>query len=60
MIYNALKKLPKESQPKLIESVRLDAILNGSINVIWREIYERDKKVIKKIDLNKMKTLMVL
>ena len=43
-IYNALKKLPKESQPKLIELVRLDTILNDSINVVWREIYERDKK----------------
>ena len=55
MIYSALKKLPKESQPKLIELVRLDTILNDSINVIWHEIYERDKKSIKKIDPNKTK-----
>ena len=57
MIYSALKKLPKESQPKLIELVRLDTILNDSINVIWREIYERDKKGIKKIDVNKIKNV---
>ena len=56
-IYNALKKLPKESQPKLIELVRLDTILNDSINVVWREIYERDKKMIKKIDVNKTKNV---
>ena len=47
-IYNALKKLPKESQPKLTELVRLDTILNDSINVVWREVYERDKKNDKK------------
>ena len=57
MIYSALKKLPKESQPKLIELVRLDTILNDSINVIWREIYERDKKGLKKIDVNKIKNV---
>ena len=57
MVYNTLKKLPKESQPKLIELVRLDTILNDSINVIWREIYERDKKGIKKIDINKIKNI---
>ena len=57
LIYKALKKLPKESQPKLIELVRLDTILNDSINVIWREIYERDKKGIKKIDVNKIKNV---
>ena len=48
LIYSALKKLPKESQPKLIELVRLDTLLNDSISVIWREIYERDKKRYKK------------
>ena len=47
-IYDALKKLPKESQPKLIELVRLNTKLNNSINVVWREIYERDRKVFKK------------
>ena len=57
MIYTALKKLPEESQSKLTELVRLDTILNDSINVIWREIYERDKKGIKKIDVNKIKNV---
>ena len=57
MIYGALRKLPNESQPKLIELVRLDTILNDSINVVWREIYERDKKMIKKIDVNKTKNV---
>ena len=57
MIYSALKKLPTESLPKLTELLRLDTILNDSINVIWREIYERDKKGIKKIDVNKIKNV---
>ena len=57
LIYSALKKLPKESQPQLIELVRLDTILNDSISVIWREIYERDKKGMKKIDVNKIKNV---
>ena len=48
LIYRALKKLPKESQLKLTELVRLDTILNDSMNVIWREINERDKKRYKK------------
>ena len=48
LIYSALKKLPNESQQKLTELLRLDTILNDSINVIWREIYERDKKRYKK------------
>ena len=55
LVYTALIKLPNESQPKLTELLRLDTILNDSINVIWREIYERDKKGIKKIDVNKIK-----
>ena len=59
MIYSALRKLPKGSQPKLIELVRLDTILNDSINVIWHEIYETDKKGIKKIDVNKTKNIDV-
>ena len=54
---NALKKLPNESQPKLIELIRLYTLLNDSINVIWRQIYERNKKVIKKIDINKIKNV---
>ena len=57
MIYNAFKKLPNESQSKLIKLVRLDTILNDSINVIWHEIYERDRKVFKKIDINKIKNV---
>ena len=57
MIYTALKKLPTESQSKLTELVRLDTILNDSMNVMWREIYERDKKGIKKIDVNKIKNV---
>ena len=43
LIYSALKKLPKESEPKLTELIRLDTISNDSINVAWREIYEREK-----------------
>ena len=57
MVYNALKKLPNEPQSKLIELIRLDTLLNDSINVIWREIYERNKKVTKKIDKNKIKNV---
>ena len=57
MIYSALKRLPKESQPKLTELIRLDTILNDSINVIWREIYQREKNVFKKIDANKIKNV---
>ena len=57
LIYRALKKLSKEPQPKLIELVRLDTILNDSINVIWHEIYERDQKGIKMIDINKIKNV---
>ena len=55
MIYSALKKLPKDSHPKLTELIRLDTISNDSINVVWPEIYERDRKVFKKIDANKIK-----
>ena len=43
LIYSALKRLPKESQPKLTELIRLDTISNDSINVVWSEIYERKK-----------------
>ena len=57
MIHSALKKLPKESQPKLTELLRLDTISNDSINVVWREIYERDRKVFKKININKIKNV---
>ena len=50
MIYSALKRLPKESQLKLIELIILGTISNDSINVIGCEIYERESKVFKKID----------
>ena len=42
---------------KADELIKLDTILNDSINVIWREIHDRDKKVIKKIDINKIKNV---
>ena len=57
MIYSALRRLPKESQLKLTELIRLDTISNDSINFIWREIYERERKVFKKIDANKVKNV---
>ena len=60
LINSALKKLPKEPQPNLIELVRLDTMLYDSINVIWCEIYERDKKGLKKIDVNKIKNVDTL
>ena len=56
-VYNGLKRLPSESQLKANELIKLDTILNDSINIIWREIHERDKKVIKKIDINKIKNV---
>ena len=57
LIYSALKRLPEKSQPKLTELIRLDIISNDSINVIWREIYERERKIFKKIDVNKVKNV---
>ena len=45
LINSALKKLPKESQPKLIELIRFDTISNDPTNVVWREIYDRERKV---------------
>ena len=56
-IYSTLKKLPNDSHSKANELIRLDTILNDSINVIWREIHDRDEKVIKKIDINKIKNV---
>ena len=50
LVYSGLKKLPSESHSKANELIKLDTILNDSINVIWRENHERDKKVMKKID----------
>ena len=49
--------LPKVPQPKLIELIRLDTLSNDSINVVWREIYERERKTFKKIDVNKVKNV---
>ena len=43
LINSALKRLPKESEEKLTELIRLNTISNDSINVVWREIYEREK-----------------
>ena len=40
-VCDTLKKLPKESQSKLIELIRLDTLSNDWINITWREIYER-------------------
>ena len=57
MIFSSLKRLPKESQPKLTELIRLDTTSNDSINVVWREIYERERNVFKKIDANKVKNV---
>ena len=59
LINSALKRLPKESQPNLTELIRLDTISNDSINVVWREIYERERRVFKKIDANKVKNVDV-
>ena len=57
MIFSALKRLSRESQTKLIELTRIDIISNDSINVVWREIYERVRKPFKKIDANKVKNV---
>ena len=52
-----MKKLPKKSQLKLIELIRLDTLLNDLINDMWREIYERNEKILKNIDINKIKNV---
>ena len=39
------------------ELIKLDTILNDSINVIWREIKIEIEKGIKKIDINKIKNV---
>ena len=57
LIFSVLKRLPRESQPKLIELIRLDTISNDSINVVCREIYERQRKPVKKIDVTKVKSV---
>ena len=49
LIYSSLKRLPKESQPKLTEVIRLDTISYDSINVIWRDIYDRERKAFKRL-----------
>ena len=58
LIYSALKKLPKESQPKLTELIRLDTISNDSM--LYGVKFMRERKVFKNIDANKIKTVMVL
>ena len=57
LIYSSLKRLHKEPQPKLIELIRLDTMSNDSINVAWREIYERERETFKKIDVNEVKNV---
>ena len=57
MIHSSFKKLPKELQPKVIELIRLDTMSNDSINVVWREIYERERKSFKRTDANKVKNV---
>ena len=57
LVYSGLKKLPREPQSKASGLIKLDTILNDSINVIWREIHDRDKKGIKKIDINKLENV---
>ena len=37
--------------------MRIDTISNDSIIVIWRAIYDRERKVFKKIDTNKIKNI---
>ena len=48
LVYSGLKKLPRESQLKGNELIKLDTILNDSIKVTWREIHVRNKKRYKK------------
>ena len=57
MIHSSLKKLPKEPQSKLIELIRLDTVSNDLINIVWREIYDRERKTFRKIDVNKVKNV---
>ena len=39
--------------------MRIDTISNDSIIVIWRAIYDRERKVFKKIDANKIRNIDV-
>ena len=62
MIYSSLKRLPKyivyqKPQPRLIGLIRLETMSNDSINVVWHEIYERERNTFKKIDANKVKNV---
>ena len=57
LIYSSLEKLPKQPQSKLIELIRLDTVSNDLINIVWREIYDRERKTFKKIDVNKVKNV---
>ena len=43
-MYSSLKRLPKESQPKLNELIRLDTISNDSINVLLGVKFMREKE----------------
>ena len=49
LIHSSLKKLPKEPQPKLIELIRLDTMSNYSINIVWREIYDKERNTLKRL-----------
>ena len=44
LIHSSIKKLPKEPHPKLIELIRLGTMSNDSINIVWHEIYDRERK----------------
>ena len=46
LIHSALKKLPKESQPKLNELVRLDTILNEIRYMLYGVQFMREIKKI--------------
>ena len=59
MIHSSLKNLPKKPQQKLIEIIRLDTMSNDSVNIVWREIYDRERKTFKKIDVNKVKNMLL-
>ena len=44
LVHISLKKLPNKLHPKLIELIRLDTMPKDSINIVWREIYDRERK----------------
>ena len=47
-VCTGLKRLPSESQLKANGLIKLDTILNDSLNFIWCEIHDGDKKSFKK------------